>query len=88
MFKRLVDLLTFVLTVTRRDDEQDRRITALESEVHRLSRAVDLLLVELQHFHQREQDEREKITLRLQLALQAMEHRLPTAPPKKTMDLG
>lgn len=80
MLKRLADLLTFALDITRRTDEHDRRITSLEAEVGRLSHPVSLLVAEMQHARQHEQDEREKQALRFQLTLERLERRLISPP--------
>lgn len=90
MFKRLADFVAFALTISQRTEAHARRIEALETDVTRLSRTLDALLAEFRYSRQHEQDEREKQSLRFQLALERLERRpsLPPSPPPAGSELA
>ena len=91
MFRKFLDLVTSAITIGNEVARNQRQIEAVATEARRLNERLDglesrmdLLEEKIRGFSQHEQDEREK----LQLALQAMEHRLPPAPPDRPSVLG
>lgn len=80
MFKQIAELIAVLLNISRRSEDHDRRLTTAEDKLERLTRTVDLMLAELQHTREREQAEREKQELRLQLTLERLERRLALPP--------
>jgi septal ring factor EnvC (AmiA/AmiB activator) len=79
MLKSLADLIKQLLSLTRDTQENKAQIKELQTLVRELSRRLELLAFEVQRLKENEVHEREKMALRLELALVRFEHRLPPA---------
>lgn len=84
MWKRLFDLLQEALFLQRDVKQNKEDTTKLRADLAEIQQAVRALANEVQRINEREQNEREKFSLKIENVLLRFERQLPSAKePKK-----
>jgi hypothetical protein len=81
MWKKLYEVLSRLLSLTKKVEAHDKEIAEIRQELRDLTAIVHRLAFEVQRISERESHEREKIQLKLENQLLRFERRLPSAKP-------
>lgn len=81
MWKKLYEVLSRLLALTKKVEAHDKEIAEIRQEIRDLTAIVHRLAFEVQRISERESHEREKIQLKLENQLLRFERRLSPAKP-------
>jgi len=83
MFKQLVDVVRQTLFLLRDVEENKKDIATLKEQLAETNQLVRQLALEFRHLTEREQQEREKLLLKMENILLRFERQLPPAKGAK-----